>query len=172
MIPKIKTERLRLLPVTRDDEGQICELFWHPEVSRYLSEDRPSRGAIREMIGDSLSEKSIAAFWRVTTGGAGMIGLVGVWPPSTSTLALRNIGWRSLEIVIAFHPSAWGNGYAREAAEPIIDYALADGVTFGVLGAVAEPNVAAHSLMRHCGFEVLGSFAGTSHPIIVYERAS
>jgi RimJ/RimL family protein N-acetyltransferase len=173
MIPEIGTERLRLLPVTPADEAAVCALFWLPQVCRYLSEDTPSREAVRDMIADSVDPHSVAAFWRVTHGGSGeLLGLVGVWPPSTSALALRNIGWRSLELVIAFHPQAWGKGYAREAVEPVVAQALADGVTFGILGAVAAPNVAAHALMVRCGFEVLGRFEGERHPIVVYERAS
>ncbi len=173
MVGEIRTRRLHLLPVTAADEESVCALFWHPDVGRYLSEEVPaSRLAIREMIEESRDPSAVSAFWSVTLDGQRKIGLVGVWPPTTSALALRNIGWRSLELVVAFHPDAWGRGYAREAVEPIVAHALADGVTFGVLGAVAEPNVAAHALMLSCGFEVLGRFAGERHPIIVYERAS
>jgi len=172
MAGEIRTERLRLSPVTHADEDALCALFWHPDVGRYLSEEMPTREAIREMIAASCDPSSVAAFWRVTREGAGLLGLVGVWPPSTSALALRNIGWRSLELVIAFHPDAWGRGYAREAIEPAVAHALSDGVTFAVLGAVAEPNAAAHKLMRWCRFEELGRVAGKVFPIVVYERAS
>lgn len=172
MASEIRTERLRLLPVTLADEDALCALFWHRDVSRYLSEETPTREAIHEMITASVSPSSVAAFWRVTIDGPEVLGLVGVWPPSTSALALRNIGWRSLELVIAFHPDAWGKGYAREAVEPAIAHALSDGVTFAVLGAVAEPNAAAHQLMRRCRFEQLGRVAGAKYSIIVYERAS
>lgn len=163
---------MQLLPVTSADETPLCELFWHADVGRYLSEEMPTRVAIREMIEASLSQSSVAAFWRVTIDGSRLLGLVGVWPPSTAALALRNIGWRSLELVIAFHPSAWGKGYAREAVEPAVAYALSDGVTFAVLGAVAAPNAAAHALMRRCRFEELGQVPGSAFPIVVYERAS
>jgi len=172
MASEIRTERLRLLPVTWADEDALCALFWHADVARYLSEERPSRAAIRDMIGASLDPSSVAAFWSVRRDDSALLGLSGVWPPSTSALALRNIGWRSLELVIALHPDAWGRGYAREAVEPVVAYGLADGVTFAILGAVAEPNAAAHKLMTQCRFQELGRVAGTVFPIVVYERAS
>lgn len=172
MLPDIDTERLRLRPVGRGDEAVLCALFWHSDVVRYLSEETPARVAIREMIEASCDRSSVASFWTVSDGGPDVIGLVGVWPPSTAALALRNIGWRSLELVIAFHPDAWGKGYAREAVDPVVSHALADGVTFAVLGAVAEPNARAHKLMKSCRFEQLGRVAGPVFPIIVYERAS
>ncbi|MGE0767544.1 MAG: GNAT family N-acetyltransferase [Hyphomicrobiaceae bacterium] len=171
MIGEIRTRRLRLSPVAASDEDALCDLFWRPEVVRYLSEQPPSRCAIRDMIRASLDTSSVASFWRITTDGSELLGLAGVWPPSTSALALRNIGWRSLELVIGLHPDAWGKGYAREAVGPVVSHALSDGVTFAVLGAVAEPNEAAHKLMRNCGFEELGRVAGAAYPIVVYERA-
>jgi RimJ/RimL family protein N-acetyltransferase len=171
MVREIRTERLSLLPVTIADEEALCALFWHPEVGRYLSLEPPPRSAIREMIDVSRCRSSIASFWRVTRDGSGLLGLVGVWPPSTSALALRAIGWRSLELVIAFHPEAWGKGFASEAVEPVVAHALSDGVTFAVLGAVAEPNRAGHTLMKRCRFEELGRVTCAPYPIVVYERA-
>jgi RimJ/RimL family protein N-acetyltransferase len=172
MASEISTARLRLVPVGRSDEDALGALFSHDDVARYLSEEVPSRAAIGDMIGLSLDASSIASFWRVSVDGSGVLGLVGLWPPSTSALALRAIGWRSLELVIAFHPSAWGRGYAREALEAAVAHGLSDGVTFAILGAVAEPNEAAHALMRRSRFDVLGRVAGAKHPITVYERAS
>jgi RimJ/RimL family protein N-acetyltransferase len=172
MASEIRTKRLRLVPVAWADEDGLCALFSLGEVARYLSEETPSRVAVRDMIDASLDASSIASFWRVSVDGTAVLGLVGLWPPSTSALALRAIGWRSLELVIAFHPGAWGRGYAREALEAAVAHGLSDGVTFAILGAVAEPNQAAHALMRRSRFDVLGRVDGGKHPIIVYERAS
>ncbi|MGD9802164.1 MAG: GNAT family N-acetyltransferase [Hyphomicrobiaceae bacterium] len=172
MVSEIATERLRLMPVTPADEDALCALFWHPQVGRYLSEQVPTGGAIRQIIDATTDPSSIASFWRVATrDGTGLLGLVGVWRPSTSALALRPIGWRSLELVVAFHPDAWGKGLATEAVEPVIEHGLADGVTFAILGAVAEPNRPAHALMRRCRFAELGRVTGSAYPIVVYERA-
>jgi ribosomal-protein-alanine N-acetyltransferase len=171
MVSEIVTERLRLMPVTPADEDALCALFWHPQVGRYLSEDTPTDEAIRQIIDANADPSSVASFWRVTYDGSALVGLVGVWRPSTAALALRPIGWRSLELVVAFHPDAWGKGLASEAVEPVVAYGLSDGVTFAVLGAVAEPNRAAHALMTRCRFTPLGRVAGPVYPIIVYERA-
>ncbi len=87
-------------------------------------------------------------------------------------MRLRAIGWRSLELIVALDPGAWGQGFAAEAVNAVVGYASRDGVIFAVIAAVDEPNGRAHALMRRCAFQELGRVAGRRHPFIVYERAA
>lgn len=161
-----------IVPVTHADEDRLCALLWHPEVRRYLCDDLLlPRETVRQSIAESQDPSSGTAYWRMETAAEDFIGLVGLRPPSTASLALRAIGWRSRELIIALDPRLWGRGLAQEAVAAMIDYAGRDGVTFALVASVDEPNMRSHKLMRRCGFEVLGRVAGQAHPLTVYERA-
>jgi ribosomal-protein-alanine N-acetyltransferase len=171
MSGEIPTERLRLVPVTEDDEARLWELLALPEVRRYLCDDSVlPRASVAAMIGESLKPASITTLWRVATEGADCIGLVGLRPPSQGSLVLRAIGWRSLELVIALAPHFRGWGLATEAVDAVAAYAGQDGVTFALVGCVDQPDQRSHRLMRRCGFSELGRAAGLQRPLVIYER--
>ncbi len=172
MTGAIQTERLQLAPVATGDADAIWALLGLPEVRRYLCDDEPvPRATVAAWIDESVDPSSVTRYWRIAAAEDGLIGLVGLRPPSTATLALRAIGWRSRELVIALDPGHWGRGLAAEAVHPVVEHGLSDGVTFAILGAVDAPNLRSHRLMARCGFAELGRVAGPVHPIIVYERS-
>jgi RimJ/RimL family protein N-acetyltransferase len=168
----IETRRLRLLPVAAGDVDAICVLLRLPEVRRHLGDgEHLSTATVTGWIADSLTPSSVARYWRIGTADSPTAGLIGLRPPATPTLALRAIGWRSLELVVALAPSHRGRGFAAEAVEAVVAEGLADGVTFAIIGAVDAPNESAHGLMARCGFAELGRIDGPSRTLIVYERS-
>ncbi len=168
----IETRRLRITPVAVEDLDVIAGLLHAPEVRRFLCGDTcVTREAVAGWIADSLAPSSGVRYWRIATLDDAPVGLIGLRPPSTATLALRAIGWRSLELVIALAPGHWARGLATEAVDAIVAEGLSDGVTFAILGAVDAPNERAHRLMARCGFGELGRVDGPAHPLVVYERA-
>lgn len=163
--------RLRLAPVTESDEAWLWDLLARPEVRRYLLDDAVlPRNDVAAMIADSMASTSATAYWRISLGENDVGGIIGVRAPSRASLALRAIGWRSLEVVIALAPGLWGQGLAREAVEAVARHAGQDGVTFALVGCVDAPNERSCRLMRRCGFYELGRVNGPLYPLIVYER--
>lgn len=168
----LHTQRLHLVPVEAGDADRLCSLLCQPEVRRYLCDDTEvPRSDVAAWIADSLDLSSITTFWRIATQASDFIGLAGLRPPTTASLALRAIGWRSLELVIAIDSQSWRRGLASEAVEAVCELAGRDGVTFALVASVDEPNERSHALMRRCNFQLLGRAAGRIHPLLVYERA-
>ena len=168
----IRTARLNLVPVTLNDEPALTRLLHSPEVRRYLSDATlVPRATVAGWIAESCDPASGTCYWRIETPDDLVAGLVGLKPPSTATLALRAIGWRSRELVIALGPEHWGQGFAAEAVDAAVQHGLSDGVTFAIVSAVDAPDARSHRLMARCGFAELGRIAGPVQPIIVYERS-
>ncbi|MEZ5818832.1 MAG: GNAT family N-acetyltransferase [Hyphomicrobiaceae bacterium] len=173
MTGAIRGGHLQLAPVKTGDLDAICALLWTPEVRCYLCDDvLMPRETVAASIAESLDSSSVTRYWQICTDEDGPVGLVGLRPPSTATLALRAIGWRSIELIIALHPGHWGKGLASEAVARVVEDGLADGVTFAVLGAVDQANARACRLMQRCGFAELGRISEGMRPIIVYERSA
>ena len=168
----LRTASSSLVPVAAADEDGLCELLWHPDVRRYLCDDvvLPLE-VVRQSIVDSQDRSSSAAYWRIATDEMPLAGMVGLRPPSTASLALRAIGWRSRELIVALDPRCWGRGLAQEAVTAMLDHAGRDGVTFALVALVDVPNERSHRLMQRCGFHELGRAPGPVHELIVYERA-
>jgi [ribosomal protein S5]-alanine N-acetyltransferase len=168
----IRTGRLCLAPVAASDQPALSRLLHRPEVRRYLCDDTlVPRATVAGWIAESCDPASGTCYWRIAAVDEDLIGLVGLRPPSAPTLALRAIGWRSRELVIALDPEHWGRGFATEAVDAIVAHGLSDGVTFAIIGAVDLPNERSHKLMARCGFAELGRIAGPLHPLVVYERS-
>jgi len=168
----IRTGHLHLAPVAASDEPALTRLLHLPDVRRYLCDDTlVPRATVAGWIAESTDPSSGTCYWRIATVDEDLIGLVGLRPPSAPTLALRAIGWRSRELVIALDPAHRGIGFATEAVNAVVEHALSDGVTFAVLGTVDAPNIPSHRLMARCGFAELGRTAGPRHPLVVYERS-
>ncbi|MDX2155349.1 MAG: GNAT family protein [Hyphomicrobiaceae bacterium] len=168
----IDTPRLRLVPVTPGDADRICALLWHPDVRRHLCDDAlMPRSEIEAAIADSLDPSSLTAYWRLATESDEFAGMVGLQPPSTASLALRAIGWRSRELIVALEPRWWGRGLAREAVGAVATCAARDGVTFAIVACVDLANERSHRLMLRCGFQELGRSRGATAGVVVYEMA-
>lgn len=168
----LRARGLALVPVAPGDEDHLCGLLWHPDVRRYLCDDvLLPREEVRQSIAESQDPSSGTSYWRIATVAGVFVGMVGLRPPSTASLALRAIGWRSRELIIALEPRCWGRGLANEAVAAMVVHAGRDGVTFALVASVDGPNDRSHRLMRRCGFEELGRAPGPAHPLVVYERA-
>ncbi len=144
----IHTDRLVLRPAVDADRDAIAALNAHPRVGEWLGgvRDRAASDAFVDRV-QAHDARHGFGFWVVERKADGrVIGMTGVWwvPPEMDMPNTVEIGWR-------FHPDAWGQGYATEAARAALDYG------FGTLGLpeiiafTARTNLASQSVMTRIG---------------------
>ncbi len=153
----LTTQRLALHPVTAQDHAGLLAHWTAPDVRRFLFDGALlSPGEITIVIEGSARNFAAAGYglWTIReTGGTELLGTAGLRP-------LEDIG---LEVVYSLVPSAWGKGYATEAARAVVDYALDSLGLSEVLAEIDEGNVASVAIVKRLGmtpFEVVPGVLG------------
>lgn len=153
----IETERLTLRPFVAEDADFLFDLFRRPEVARWSSNGMPmlhrdeavariARNPVR--IGDRPGAGIFLVADRESSAPLGMVMLVPIPISGGAGRDDMEIGWH-------FHPDAWGNGYATEAAAAVVERAFAAG--FSELYAVTDPfNAPSQAVCRRLGMADLG----------------
>ena len=160
-----------LVPLAAGDAECLWALMQAVDVRAHLFEDSPaSREAVGAMIAESLDRSRTRCYWRIATKDAHCAGVVGLRAPSQASLALRAIGWRSLELVIAVDPQHRGRGLAAAAVDAVADLAKSDGMTFALVVSADEADERRHRLLQRSRFELLGRTAGAGNVRRIYER--
>lgn len=113
----LETERLILRPPVKDDLDAYAELMGDPESARYLGgvQARPAAWRGLASIAGSWSLLGFGMFSVVEKASGACIGRIGPWNPE---------GWPGTEVGWGLVRSAWGKGYATEAAVASIDWAF------------------------------------------------
>lgn len=115
--PHLETERLILrLPRIEDFDG-YAELLGDEEAARYIGGHMPRAAAWRKFLQmpGAWAVQGFGMFSIVAKDGGEWLGQLGPWKPE---------GWPGNEVGWAFRRSAWGRGYATEAAVAAMDYAV------------------------------------------------
>jgi len=111
MIPTLETERLILRPVCDGDLDAYAEMSADPDVMRYIGDGKTlDRAMSWRSLAFLIGHWDLRGFgmWAVTRRGDDrMRGRAGFLQPE---------GWPGFEIGWQFARSAWGQGYATEAA--------------------------------------------------------
>jgi len=144
----IATDRLVLRPAVDADRDAIAALNAHPRVGEWLGgvRDRAASDAFVDQVQAHQFEHGFS-FWVVERkADARMVGMTGVWwvPPEVGLGQVVEIGWR-------FHPEAWGQGYATEAAQAALDYGLNHLKRPEIIAFTARSNLASQSVMHRIG---------------------
>lgn len=146
--PVLETARLILrLPRRSDFEG-YAELFADPEVARWVGGTASRDAAWRRFL-------QMPGAWLVQ--GFGMFSVVdkvtgewlgeaGPWQPE---------GWPGTEVGWTFRRSAWGHGYAQEAAVAAIDWVFAHLGWQEVIHCIDRGNRRSRALAERLGSRVL-----------------
>jgi RimJ/RimL family protein N-acetyltransferase len=119
-MPTLETARLLLRPLVQDDLDAYVELFADPEVTEFLGaggtagRDDAWRHMALLLGHERLRGWTNNAVVEKATGR--VVGRCGLWQPE---------GWPGLEVGWALARSAWGHGYATEAASAWRDWAFA-----------------------------------------------
>ena len=149
---KLETERLELRSATLADAPNLQALFSNPEVLRYL----PPRPAITLEQAEQAIERRMkmeaelgyAPFIIVKKDGDEFIGSGGVVPVKDAP---------DVEIAYHFLPSAWGKGYATEAATTILAFGFESVGLKEIIGLAFPDNVASWRVLERVGMRYVGT---------------
>ncbi len=140
---------MRLRPWREADREAFAALNFDPEVARDLG------GPLSRAASDAKLDRYIGAFnrlgfcrWAIETKTGDFLGYAGVMPAGADhPLGAHNdIGWR-------LKRSAWGYGYATEAAGAALDDVLARGGLAEVLAYTASDNRRSQAVMARLRLE-------------------
>ena len=115
-IPTLRTDRLLLRPFRSGDFDTYAAMNADPEVMRYIEPVQDRVTAFRSFCA-AIGHWTARGFgpWAVEERESGrLVGRAGV---------LRWEGWPGIEVGYSLLPSAWGKGYATEAARRALRYA-------------------------------------------------
>ncbi|WP_409185489.1 GNAT family N-acetyltransferase [Amycolatopsis sp. VS8301801F10] len=150
---EIVTERLVLRDFVETDRQAVVEIETDPETNRHTS--RPSDAATVHVTFDSWLEHwarfgygylAVRERGPDSAAGADVIGMTGV----------RNREFRGekvLNLAYRFRPSAWGKGYAIEAARAALRWAEREIPAIPVLISVSATNAPSLRVVEKLGFE-------------------
>jgi len=117
VFPTLETERLILRVPTQDDfDAGWAEFHGDPECMRYLGGAMPRSIAWRTLaqVVGMWPLRGFGTFSLIEKATGRWVGRSGPWQPE---------GWPEREVGWMLHRSAWGQGYATEAARASIDFA-------------------------------------------------
>jgi [ribosomal protein S5]-alanine N-acetyltransferase len=158
----LATERLLLRPVTELDLTALVKHWTAPDVRRFLFDGAVlSVQEIRAVIAES--EQSFArsgyGFWVIEEAGSAVL---------AGTAGLRQLDDLGPEIVYSLAPSAWGKGYATEAAQAVVSYALGPLGLPAVLAEVDDGNQASIGVVTRLGMVPFAVVPGLLGPMTRY----
>ena len=147
-VEEIRTERLVLRPIAREDLDAFAELFTDPEVVRFIGDGTvATRDESAEWIEASLARNAFEG-WDMRSvllaGGGEVIGRCG--------LAVRGIEGRTEhEVAYLFGRAHWGKGYATEAATAMRDRALGELGLSRLIALIDHGNAASKGVAHKLG---------------------
>ncbi|HRG23257.1 MAG TPA: GNAT family N-acetyltransferase [Chitinophagaceae bacterium] len=163
----IETERL-ILRRFESGEGQlIYTLNEDPEVTRYTGDPVRDLAHANEVL-DQVILPQYALYnhgrWAVhTKPGMEFIGWCGLkYRPERDEV---DLGYR-------FIKTAWGKGYASEAAMASINYGFEKLGLRRIVGRAMPGNIASLKVLEKCGMRFVGEEVVDGHPAVTYELTS
>ncbi len=151
-IPELETERLRLRGWREDDIDVLAAIRADPEVAGWIGFPDPARTAESVATWVKNWERDGFGMWALEEkGSGGFIGRAGLvhhddWVASAHD---AEIGWTLAK-------SAWGNGYATEAARAILDWARARGQPRQIISITRPDNVRSRAVMERIELAFVG----------------
>ncbi|MCL1899443.1 MAG: GNAT family N-acetyltransferase [Promicromonosporaceae bacterium] len=143
--PRLLTERLELRYFRRADHGAYAAMWEKPEFYRYLGDGTPKPADFAARFATSLSF-SRGVFAVVVRATRELIGHCGIRP----------IPDGRIELLYAYDPTAWGQGYATEAARAVLEYGRAHFEIDELIAMAYPANAASGNVIRKLGFTLMG----------------
>jgi len=148
MFPTLETERLILrVPVEADLDG-FAAILADEESARFIGGVQPRSTVWRGMatMTGSWMLKGFSMFSVIEKSSGRWIGRIGPWSPE---------GWPGTEVGWGLLRSAWGQGYAAEAATATIDWAFDTLGWSEVIHTIAADNAPSKALAGRLGSRYL-----------------
>lgn len=164
-IPTLETERLRLRAFTAADKPAYAAMRADPEVVRFLP-----GGEALVPFAEEIAESRIEAFR------AGWAGGFGVWAVEDKATGAflgqaglaRLVRAGDVEVLYALKRSAWGRGYAREAARGVLGFAFERLEFPRVVAFVMPDNTASSRVLLAVGMRSIGETTYNDFPVLGY----
>lgn len=146
--PRLETPRLTLRGLRDDDTDAYAEMLADPEVTRFFDGPVERSEAWRQMALHAghwvlrgygqwaLERRSDGAF----------VGRAGLWRPE---------GWPGLEVGWTLSRSAWGHGYATEAAAAARDWAWSELAAHSLISLIVPDNAPSIRVAERLGMRRL-----------------
>lgn len=144
---RIETERLILRPVAAEDFPGWAAFFADPQATHHLGGVRSAPLAWRHFLtmAGAWRIQGFGAFSIIDKAGGAWLGWIAPWHP---------VGWPGPEIGWCLARSAWGRGYATEAAAAIVDWAFQTLDWTEVIHLIPPDNVPSQAVARRLGASV------------------
>ena len=156
----IRTERLLLRPWTDNDREPFAALNADPAVMEHFPSplDRKDSDTLADRIAAGIEQRGWG-LWALEAP-AGFIGFTGLSIPTFEAdfLPAVEVGWRLAR-------SAWGKGYASEAASAALRYGFEELALEEVVSFTAKTNLRSARVMRRIGMVPAGEFEHTVLPV-------
>jgi RimJ/RimL family protein N-acetyltransferase len=148
MFPILETERLILRCPEQADLDGFAEMMADPAAAKFLGGVVPRSAVWRSLatLAGSWVIKGYGMFSVVEKASGRWIGRIGPWFPE---------GWPGTEVAWGLTPSAWGQGYATEAAEACVDFAFDRLGWDEVVHTIDPGNVASQAVAKRVGSRYL-----------------
>jgi RimJ/RimL family protein N-acetyltransferase len=173
----LETERLILRQFTEDDADHLLALDSDPEVLRYLgTQPLANREAYRQLIRtlflSSYAQGAGYGFWAAIEKASGtFLGWFHLRPALEYRFAAE-AGYRPGEADLGYRlcKSAWGKGYATEAARALVHKALVQRGATCVVATALVSNGASIRVLEKAGLKRVRQFAlpGFDQPAVKY----
>jgi RimJ/RimL family protein N-acetyltransferase len=168
MAPTLLTPRLRLRPLAAADEADLLALDLDPEVMRYVgsppgvrSPAETAERARRRIAETERGEHEPLGFWRIEARADGAFHGVGALIRMPGRMPGRmpegdDPSEADVEVAYRLARSAWGRGFATEAAAALAAHALGPLGLPRVVAVTYPENTASQRVLDKVGFERRG----------------
>lgn len=146
---QLETGRLLLRLPRLEDFERYADLMADEAACRHIGGHLPRGAAWRRFLQmpGAWAIQGFAMFSVINRADGRWLGQMGPWRPE---------GWPGNEIGYAFHPDAWGRGYAFEAAVAAIDWAFEALGWEEMVHCIAPENLASQKLAQRLGSSLRG----------------
>lgn len=169
MIPTLETERLVLRAFRQSDLDAWAAIMADPDVARFIAPAPMTRDEAWRSMASSLGHWQLLGYgaWAVERrSDSAVIGRVGMINPE---------GWPGLEIGWTLGKSAWGKGYATEAAAAAMRYAFLTQPVARLISNIDPENrpsqAVAARLGERKGERIALKVAGKDYPVDIWSIA-
>ena len=162
----LKLNRLTLRKTQQEDLDAVAAIWGDIEGGKYMPDPYYKSGYEISSILDDSPDCPVYYFVAFRVGSYEVMG--------TCSLGLENADANTYSIGYTVKKDYWGNGYAVEMVNGLIDFSHTLGIS-SITAPVAQGNKASNRVMEKCGFRIKGESSfrknGTDivHPTFVYE---